>query len=251
MTYVFLLVLALVVAVIWVSLAGRQDQRRKVGPGAGARPAVTGAPRDVEFAAEVAPPVAGPEDEPPDFPVEQPDLEDDLTDVPNGAMPANQTITFDQDFETGEELISFQPDPQGDWSALLEQGELPSHYATDLVTALVRNPRSLYVYWERGGGGEERLKEMLGDGAYQQTIPCLRLFEIEGGGSRTIDLAERDDHWFINDLAPGRKYVVSFERRSPDGRCYLVALSSPVQTPCEGAAGLYAGLPTSPSSPWR
>lgn len=264
----------------------------KVAPGAtpgqpGARPKadlLTKGPGDVELAEEVLPfghasmdrsrpaqpggegrPSApsrrtvGPEDEP-DFPVEQPELEDELTDLPNGAMPARQ-VTFQSEFEVGEEMISFQPDPQTGWMALQGEESLPADYADESVTAIVRNPRSLYVYWERSSSAVRRLQEMLGETAFRATRPCLRVFDVATEGSFTVDVGEQDDHWFVNDLEPGHRYVVSFERRTDEGRYYLVGLSDPVSTPAETAQGtglLYDQLAnmtgdraTSPSSPWR
>lgn len=206
----------------------------------------------------------GPGDQP-DFPVEQPELEDELGDIPNGAMPSrtrgqDSLVSFRPDFEVGEEMITFQPDPQAPWAALDEPDRLPEA-AEDGVTAIVRNPRSLYVYWERAGGGEQRLREMLGEAAFRATRPCLRVFDVSTEGAFTIDVHEQDDHWFINDLEPGHRYVVSFERRTDAGQYFLVSLSAPVSTPAEaaGQAGLlYDRLEqmtgdraTSPSSPWR
>lgn len=202
------------------------------------------------------------EDEEPDFPVEQPEAQDDLTDIPGGSLPSvrardQSVIAFRPAFEVGEEMVSFQPDPQADWAYLHEQPDLPANYGEDAVTAIVRNPRSLYVYWERGGEAEQRLMAMLGEGAYRATIPCLRVFDVTTQNSFTIDLGPHDDHWFINDLEPGHRYVVSHERRTEDGRYYLLSLSSPASTPAESAAAqglLYDRLEQfggGVSSPWR
>ncbi|MFZ5813967.1 MAG: DUF4912 domain-containing protein [Bacillota bacterium] len=223
-----------------------------------------------------------------DYPVEQPEMEDGLTDSPHGAMPsvrrvnfdpdaalgpdvtfvpeperpmavAEPMITFRPDFEVGEEMVTFRPEPETDWSLLYDHDPLPADYGEDAVVAIVRNPRSLYVYWERAGGGEERLRAMLGDAVYRTTIPCLRLFDVTTGGAFAVDLAEHDDHWFVHGLEPGHRYVVSFERRTEDGRYYLLALSSPVSLPHESPATrgmLYARLEQQMAgarvgSPWR
>jgi len=198
----------------------------------------------------------GPEDEP-DFPVEQPDLEDDLTDIPNGAMPTNRQITFAPDLELGDE-IAFQPDPAADWAFLNEPEPLPARYGEDGITAIIRNPRSLYLYWELSDESEARLRQMLGPDRFAQTICCMRLFDIEKPGSRTIDLVGAHDHWFLNDLEPGHRYVVSLERRTPDGAYYLLSLSNPVTMPQESPAAadgaLYERLERmgkTGSSPWR
>lgn len=282
MGFVFLLVIALVFAVIWINLAKRPGPRARTGP----EGTKVGQGTDVELAEEVMPALfdrrrmdrnlsvsrattkepgpgeGGPEGGDPDLPVEQPDIQDDLTDIPNGEMPAvrraSSVIAFRPDFETGAEMVTFRPEAQPGWGSLQQHDPLPAEYAEDGVTAIVRNPRSLYAYWEKGGGGEQRLRAMLGDAAFKKTIPCLRLFDVSTEGAVTIDVGEQDDHWFINNLEPGHRYVLSFERRTEDGRYYLLSLSSPVSTPAEAAVGsglLYEHLAqmsgNRASSPWR
>lgn len=128
-----------------------------------------------------------------------------------------------------------------DWDRLNDVPPLPAHYGEDVTIVLVRNPRSLYVYWERAGFGDENLRAMLGD-EYDRATPMLRVCDVtsgaypgqSGGRSWTIDVHESDNHWFINDgIEPGREYVVSYERRIRDGRCYLLSHSLPVRTPHE------------------
>lgn len=171
--------------------------------------------------------------------------------------------------------VDFQPDASWagefaedvDWSALHEHGPLPQAApGEDAVVAMVRNPRSLYVYWEKDGFGDENLKDMLGE-AWRQTEPVLRVFDVTsgahpgqtGGDSFTIKVGESDDHWFVNEgIEPGHRYVVSYERRTQDGRYFLISHSSPVQVPHADAADpnllyqLYGRQPGSWSgSPWR
>jgi hypothetical protein len=161
-----------------------------------------------------------------------------------------------------------------EWSALHEQTPLPAHYGSDVTVALVRNPRSLYVYWERGGNAESALRAAVGEAAWRGSVPCIRIFDLTGaepGGwgppSVTIDVGEHDDHWFIHQgIEPGHRYAVTYERRTRDGRYFLLSRSHPVQMPHDGpvpgqAAGtegagllakLYARRPEEINgSPWR
>jgi hypothetical protein len=122
-----------------------------------------------------------------------------------------------------------------DWSELNRSVPLPQGYHADELVALVRNPRSLYVYWEHDSLGERSLHQALGD-AYGQTEPVLRIFDVTAGATTAeplvIPLQASDDHCFITEsIQPGRRYLVSFERRAPDGRFYLVSHSSTVETP--------------------
>ncbi|HYG56696.1 MAG TPA: DUF4912 domain-containing protein, partial [Symbiobacteriaceae bacterium] len=150
-----------------------------------------------------------------------------------------------------EDAAVFEPAPDWglefaedvDWSGLDEHVSLPAHYNEDATVALVRNPRSLYVYWERYGHGEENLRGLLGEDAFRQTAPCLRVFDVSSGAfpgqdsghCLTIDVSEDTDHWFVNDgIVPGRRYIASFGRRTPEGRYYLMSHSPAVETPHDG-----------------
>ena len=129
--------------------------------------------------------------------------------------------------EVSEEVI--------DWSDLNKSAPLPQGYHADELVALVRNPRSIYVYWEHDSLGERSLQQALGD-AYGQTKPVLRVFDVTAGANTAeplvLPLEASDDHCFINEsIEPGHRYLVSFERRAPDGRFYLISHSSTVETP--------------------
>ncbi|MBP2019215.1 hypothetical protein J2Z79_002640 [Symbiobacterium terraclitae] len=122
--------------------------------------------------------------------------------------------------------------PEADrWRALTEEIPFPSAYGEDAVVALIRTPRSAYVYWERSGGAEQQLRRRLGEEGYAATVPVLRVWE---GGRlvRTIRLHEHDDHWFLHDgLEPGRHYTFTYERLAPDGRSWRICRSNPIAMP--------------------
>lgn len=253
MQFVYLVVLALMSAVIWINVARRPERRRaKLDPTDAAQGALmdrskSPRPEDrpVGSARDEGPSARNGPDEEPDFPVEQPEMEDDLTDIPNGAMPVSRDVAFTPDAALEKEFdsrpaVAFQPDFEvgeelglADWSLLDDHDELPADYGEDVITAIVRNPRSLYVFWERSGGGEQRLREMLGEAAYRETIACLRVFDLTATVDFTIDVGDRDEYWFIHGLEPRHRYSVSYGRRRRDGHHYLLALSTPVTTPPE------------------
>lgn len=172
---------------------------------------------DAEFAAELAEPAAQGFEEEPDFPVEQPEAQDDLTDIPNGAMPRTASAALDSGLElpAAEEVAEAPVEPEGPGTP---------------VTAIPRNPQSLYVSWERPERGEARLRAVLGPDRFQATVPCLRAFDLQSDRHLAVDLGEEDDHCFLQGLEPGHRYVVTIERRSPEGLRYLLALSPPVST---------------------
>ncbi|HYF93556.1 MAG TPA: DUF4912 domain-containing protein [Symbiobacteriaceae bacterium] len=186
--------------------------------------------------------------------------------------PESAEIAFDPDANWAAEMAE-----ELNWAALNDIPPLPADYGEDVTTVLVRNPRSLYVYWERAGFGDENLLAMLGEDEYHRATPCLRVWDVTtgafpgqaGGKAWTIAVGEGDDHWFLNDgIEPGREYVVSYERRTREGRYYLLSQSAPVRTPHDAPAPdmawdaassmlyrLYVGRPGEhphhPGSEWR
>lgn len=205
----------------------------------------------------------GGEDE--DYEVEQPEATDEVPDIPDGAMPTMSSargrvvplrygkagkpaFTFQPD---GDSMggVEFQPDDawvhehaeELGWPGLNDEIPLPQQYGEDTVTALVRNPFSLYVYWDRSGRGDENVAELLG-GMYSE--PVLRVYDLDsgahpgqnGGHVQVIRVGEMADHWFINEgLEPGRRYIVSYERETTSGQHYLLSQSAPVKMPDAGA----------------
>lgn len=233
------------------------EQERRIDPNLAASPSTTGEEPGYGLG-KTGPGDTDGEGGDDGFPVEQPEINDNIPDISEGDMPEahSQSEIFNGRRARGAGTASpkiKEPDravtvaganPTPDWSLLDEEEPLPTQYGEDRVVAMVRNPRSLYVYWERSGFGEENLRVVLGD-EYERTVPVLRLFDVtEGaypgqpeGHSHTLIVGEHDDHWFIHHLAePGHRYVVSFERRTEDGRYYLISHSGPVQMPHEGPA---------------
>ncbi|HEY8346819.1 MAG TPA: DUF4912 domain-containing protein [Symbiobacteriaceae bacterium] len=134
------------------------------------------------------------------------------------------------------------------------------------LVVLVRNPRSLYVYWDVDTPQERRLRAMLGEDQWHRTTPCLRVFDVTGdslqsfeGHTQVIDLPEGATYAFITQgLQPGRRYMVSLARRTPDGIFYMIHHSDPVTMPHDTPEEedylyrLYGRQPASWSgSPWR
>jgi len=70
---------------------------------------------------------------------------------------------------------------------------------------------------------------MLGTDRFQATVPGLRVFDVAGGGAQDVDVSLDGGETLVSGLAPGRRYVVALERRSPAGDRYLIAVSSPVE----------------------
>jgi len=94
-------------------------------------------------------------------------------------------------------------EPAGAWDEQL--GDLPSSYGDDVLIALPRDPRTLFVYWEHLPETVRRGFEGLQGGKAELWI----FVKSEGGGwerARVVDLALESRSWYVHDLEPGRTY---------------------------------------------
>lgn len=145
------------------------------------------------------------------------------------------------DMELAEELGRVEGFGEGGMAPVTApRTDLPeAETADEQMVVLVRNPHSLYVYWELDTGADRRVRNLLGADEWQRTIPCLRIFDVTSGRYPDLrrghvfelTLHERDDHAFIEGLKPGHRYVVSHDRKTPEGRYYMIQHSEPVQMP--------------------
>jgi|GEM_PF-5266396 len=165
------------------------------------------------------------------------------------------------DMEVAEELGPVDAFGEGGMApATAPRTEFPVDEADEQMVVLVRNPRSLYVYWELDTGADRRVRNLLGPDEWQRTTPCLRIFDVTSGRYPDLrrghvfelTLHERDDHAFIHGLKPGHRYVVSHDRKTPEGRYYMIQRSEPVQMPYDRPSSqsalyrMYGGQP----GPW-
>jgi hypothetical protein len=82
-------------------------------------------------------------------------------------------------------------------------GELPWTYGDDLLVALPRDPRTLFVYWDQA--------RTTIDTAFAGVPDAKAQLWIFGGGDRwdrvrVVDVALEAHGWYVHDLQPGRAY---------------------------------------------
>lgn len=82
-------------------------------------------------------------------------------------------------------------------------GDLPWTYGDDLLVALPRDPRTLFVYWDQSPGTVAAASAGIPDAKVQ-------LWVFAGGDRwdrvRVVDVALEARGWYVHDLEPGRPY---------------------------------------------
>lgn len=105
-------------------------------------------------------------------------------------------------------------------------GELPAAYDDDQVVLLVRDPRTLYFFWNFGPA-------LARVGAFGARLR-VKVFE-DHALAREEELAPGSPGFYLHDLHPGRTYRVECYVHGGDGRVSpLRAVSNQVQLPAEG-----------------
>ncbi|VAX17165.1 hypothetical protein MNBD_NITROSPINAE04-1679 [hydrothermal vent metagenome] len=138
----------------------------------------------------------------------------------------------------------FTADEQGDFSPE-DEAQLPDGYGEDLLVALPKDPRSLFVYWEVLETSSEAALRSLGK-SWKQVKWTLRVFDVTGlSGVEeayhnffdvTVDLEAGKRYLDVN--GDGREYIVELGLIDDDNRFSSICLSNRVQTP---RAALSAG----------
>jgi hypothetical protein len=125
-------------------------------------------------------------------------------------------------------------------------GELPWTYGDDLLVALPRDPRTLFVYWDHARATLE---------ASFANLPGARveLWIFARGGAgwdrvRVVDVALEARGWYVHDLEPGRPYRAELHLVGSDGQDRMlpgrsVATALPAQGPSPVIDDRYASLP--------
>ncbi|MDF2628350.1 MAG: hypothetical protein K0R39_2181 [Symbiobacteriaceae bacterium] len=303
----YLVVLGLVFYVVWRFLGRNAGPKAKLGPdGTNVREPETfvvhhhGKEQGLEIANAAKAPIPGRDDVElaEDLLPEQRPRSSRQADAPPADAERGRVIMFrgrpdaqpassagPEEADIIDDPIQFTPDTEWthemaeevDWEGLNDPIPLPSHYTEEAITALVRNPRSLYVYWERSAYADQNLLGTLGEDAYRRSTPCLRVVDVTPGIDRgqlaaaaiLIDVSDLDDHWFVQDgIEPDHMYEVSYGRRTADGQYIVLSHALPVRTPHESPAPevsesmLYRQYVTQPggggstrsqpgSQPWR
>lgn len=138
-----------------------------------------------------------------------------------------------------------EADDPDHWAPLRETGALPERYGVDEVVALPTGPRRGYVYWELGGGAEQRLPPAV----LARSRRALRVYDLTCGGAVCAQhpVGDGDDHGWLELPHDGHAYAVEVGRQGPGGEWYALARSAPLQAPLPPAPA--AGLAGARQSP--
>lgn len=132
--------------------------------------------------------------------------------VEEGASREEPDAALGSKFNLGQEVAAEAP------------RYIPWSYGNDRVTAMVVDPRALYVYWEVTDGAIEHARSGLGPGGTDAWLN-LRVYDVSGrlfDGTNALGYADHkvertDRQWFIEVGRPGSTVIVDLGLKSAEG----------------------------------
>jgi hypothetical protein len=122
--------------------------------------------------------------------------------------------------------------------AVPHQIQLPSSYDLDCLCAMVRNPTTIYLYWELSMIRKRFLENNFS--MDWSTMPkFLRVYHVTSilfnghNAHREFDIPvpEMTNNWFISDLEPNQTYIVDLGIQKENGSFFTILRSNPIDTP--------------------
>ncbi len=143
--------------------------------------------------------------------------------------------------EASEEFTATQPPLVGkterEAPGKLETYELPWGYGESKITALVRDPYWLFVYWEINQAKRKEIEERYGAGAWEESQPVLRVYDttnryfFDSRDYVEIPINNYANNWYIHVGEPNKTFCVELGRVRPDGTYIFIARSNFASTP--------------------
>jgi hypothetical protein len=125
------------------------------------------------------------------------------------------------------------PHPQ---ETFLDRGEaIPDEYGADRITAMVRDPNWIFVYWELAGQRRDEITETYGPQAIKNLQWVLRVRNLSDGTHQDIPVLLDSKNWYLN-VKSGRSYAVELGIITREHEFVSFVRSNQVATPPGGAS---------------
>ncbi|HOX05395.1 MAG TPA: DUF4912 domain-containing protein [Planctomycetota bacterium] len=145
--------------------------------------------------------------------------------LPEGALPELTSSS------SGIPLPSlFAPAAQRTGPYIDRGPDLPAGYGDDVLEALVRDPRAIYVYWELAGGAHARACANRSEAELAGAVWVLRVSRLEDDNFFDIPVDPGVGNWYLH-VDPDGSYQVRIGLVLASGSFIELAASRVVRTP--------------------
>lgn len=112
---------------------------------------------------------------------------------------------------------------------------IPHQYGDNKIVLMVRDPWTIYSYWETSKDVEGRTKEEIQRRGLEAEKSILRVYEIIPGGRQKItfdfDLRGWANSWYVHTGSSGKEWVAEVGIICKNGEFFSIARSNSVRTP--------------------
>lgn len=113
--------------------------------------------------------------------------------------------------------------------------DIPQRYGDNRVTLMVRDPWTIYSYWEINKDVENSVREQIARAGLTASKSVLRVSEVyEGSKERVafnVTLKNWSDSWYLHVGDPGKTWVAEVGIECETGEFFCLAKSNLVSTP--------------------
>jgi hypothetical protein len=117
---------------------------------------------------------------------------------------------------------------------------IPWSYGDCKITALVRDPHWLFVYWEISADRREEIARRCGRQTWEESRPVLRIYDatnlyyFDSRHFEEIAVNDYANNWYIHTGRPDRTFCIELGRVGQGGSYIFLARSNFVSTPRDG-----------------
>ncbi len=124
--------------------------------------------------------------------------------------------------------------------------EVPHAYGDNKITLMVRDPWTVFAYWEIKKEAEDSVRAKIVNEGLTELKSVLRVYSVTGDDphndvKRAFDFELRDwaSNWYVHTREPGREWMVDIGILCTTGEFFCLVRSNVVRTPPHGMSDIY------------
>ena len=110
------------------------------------------------------------------------------------------------------------------------KSDIPQTYGDNKIVLMIRDPKTLYAYWETPKEAEEELKEKIKEKGLVAVKRILRIYDVTGPGEKAafdFEVEEGTASWYVNADNSGRRWIAEVGLLCETGEFFYLARSNP------------------------
>ena len=116
--------------------------------------------------------------------------------------------------------------------------DLPENYGDNKIVLMVRDPWTIFAYWEIQDALEQSLKDRIREKGFNSQNYILRVYDTTNTNSpkvvSEISIEKYVKNWYINDIEPNASWKVAVGIKVETGDFFTLLESNEVRTPRSG-----------------